>query len=194
MSSKNDLLKNLAKLEDDDALYKEYANESERGNALLASAALDLRLRDRIAGFLVDDQKEVDELLGFGGEQNAALGTFGARISAAYCLGLITRQQRDNLRLIKKIRNHFAHNLHGSSFADEPVRSWCASLTFLRYDLELADAPREQFAHACSEIESELRYTEELLHPEHLHVRESTVWDFVAQLIAKGPESTGNAA
>jgi DNA-binding MltR family transcriptional regulator len=51
-----------------------------------------------------------------------------ARIRAAYCLGLITKDQYDDLNLIRRIRNKFAHRLHDLSFKDKEILDWCNSL------------------------------------------------------------------
>lgn len=43
------------------------------------------------------------------------------------CLGLIYKPVRDDLNLVRKIRNEFAHNLY-ASFEDEKIESWCSGL------------------------------------------------------------------
>src|SRR5213075_2150523 len=59
------------------------------------------------------------------------MGTYSGRIRAAYCLGLLRKTVRDDLRLVVKIRNRFAHDL-SASFAEDPIRSWCNSLRWHR--------------------------------------------------------------
>lgn len=49
----------------------------------------------------------------------------------AYCLGLLRETVRNDLRLVGKIRNKFAHDL-SASFAEDPIRSWCNSLRWHR--------------------------------------------------------------
>ena len=46
-------------------------------------------------------------------------------------LGLLRKTVRDDLRLVGKIRNRFAHDL-SASFAEAPIRSWCNSLRWHR--------------------------------------------------------------
>ena len=41
---------------------------------------------------------------------NAPLGTLGARIKAAYALGLLTVEQYKDIEILRKVRNEFAHD------------------------------------------------------------------------------------
>ena len=59
---------------------------------------------------------------------DAPLGSNGARYQLAYCLGLITQEQRDDMKLVAKIRNTFAHNFKATGFDMPPVRDYCAAL------------------------------------------------------------------
>jgi DNA-binding MltR family transcriptional regulator len=59
------------------------------------------------------------------------MGTYSGRTRAAYCLGLLRKAVRDDLKLVGKIRNKFAHDLT-VSFAEDPIRSWCNSLRWHR--------------------------------------------------------------
>jgi hypothetical protein len=53
------------------------------------------------------------------------------RIRAAYCLGLLRKAVRDDLRLVGKIRNRLAHDL-SASFADQQIGSCCEALRWHR--------------------------------------------------------------
>ena len=102
-------------------LFQEERNE--RAAAIVGGAFLDTLLEHILRNFLVGDRKEVQRLL----DPEQPLGTYGARVSVVYCLGLIGTIVRDDLRLVGRIRNRFAHDLH-ASFEDEPICSWCRSL------------------------------------------------------------------
>ena len=91
---------------------------------VLGAAFLDEHLRQVLANFVIDDKKATAELL----ENNGPLSTFSARTRAAYSLGLINKEERDDLNLIRKIRNRFAHDLHDLTFEDQNIVSWCYSL------------------------------------------------------------------
>ena len=62
-------------------------------------------------------------------EYNQPLGNFSGKISLSYCLGLIDKVVKDDLNLVRKIRNRFAHDLY-VTFADEEIKSWCQGLKF----------------------------------------------------------------
>jgi len=59
---------------------------------------------------------------------NRPLGTFGARIDISYCLGLISKEELQDLQIIQDIRNKFAHRLHDISFDDEDIIEACKRL------------------------------------------------------------------
>jgi hypothetical protein len=61
---------------------------------------------------------------------HGALGTFARRIDAAYCLGLLRRGRRDDLKTTAKIRNHFAHSHLEASFGQADVMSLTDKLTY----------------------------------------------------------------
>jgi hypothetical protein len=111
-----------------DALFEfsaqfRHEEKNDRGLVIVGAAFLDTLLFNVLVTFLVDDEKEVAKLL----ECDRPLGAYGNRVRAAFCLGLIPATVRNDLGLVGKIRNQFAHNLY-ASFEDEKVRSWCESL------------------------------------------------------------------
>ena len=61
-------------------------------------------------------------------EPNAPLGNFSSRIETCFALGLIDDFEYEEITLIRKIRNGFAHSTHGFSFKDERVKGLCSSL------------------------------------------------------------------
>lgn len=100
--------------------------------AVIVASYVDAALEALLRNFLIDDQNEADELLG----ADRPIGSFGARIRTAYVLGLITRQERDDLKRIKDIRNEFAHSFEGRDFTQQPIRSWCENIVMGRDTLE----------------------------------------------------------
>ncbi len=101
--------------------------ENDRALAIVGGAFLDTLLESILTEFLIDDEKEVAELLRYDG----AIGTYSGRIRVAYCVGLLRKSIRDDLRLVGKIRNRFAHDL-SASFTDQQIRSWCEALRWHR--------------------------------------------------------------
>jgi hypothetical protein len=100
---------------------------NERAMAIVGAAFLDTILEHMLTAYLVDDEKEVKRLL----NHQQPLGTLGARTTMCYCLGLIPKIIRDDLRTVGNIRNRFAHDLN-ASFADERIRAWCMNLEWHR--------------------------------------------------------------
>lgn len=97
--------------------------QNERAAAIVGATFLDTLLENTLINFFADDEGEVNNLLNNG----RPLGTYSSRTSLAYCLGLIGAIVRDDLRIVGKIRNKFAHDLR-ASFNDDPIRTWTLSL------------------------------------------------------------------
>ena len=108
----------------------DYDDPSDRAIAVVGSAFLDMLLSDILREFLVDDAKEVEQLLA----PEGPLGTFGSRVRACYCLGLIGPVIAADLRLVGKIRNQFAHELQ-TTFSDQRISQWCKSLQWHKHAL-----------------------------------------------------------
>ena len=102
-------------------------NPDARAIAVLGATFLEMALEHILYAFLPEDDNEVLALF----EQNQPLASFSSKIRLCYCLGLIDKLIKDDLNLVRKIRNRFAHELK-VSFEDEPVRSWSLSLRFHR--------------------------------------------------------------
>ena len=93
---------------------------SHREMVITSCAIIDTQLADLIAPALLDDPKEVEDFLGLDADGRAPLGSFGARIQAAYLLGLIDEFHLRALRLLKDVRNAMSHNVR-VSFADPKI-------------------------------------------------------------------------
>ena len=123
-----------------------YHGESDRSAAILASSVLESFLGDVMRDFLAPDDAVEALLSGYG-----PLATFSARIEFAYVLGLVTPDVRRDFNLIRKVRNHFAHHPAAVSFADAPIRDWCAALSMaqpMQKDdgtMHQEENPRHQF-------------------------------------------------
>lgn len=115
-------------------LFHEERNE--RAAAIVGATFLDTLLEHILIAFFVDDEREVVKLLGI----ERPLATYGSRTTLAYSLGLIPQVIRDDLRLVGKIRNRFAHDLR-ASFNEEPIRTWCLSLKW--HGISMFMAPPE---------------------------------------------------
>jgi len=112
------------KLDDWKGWLEEFHNESDRATAVLGGAFADARLEELLKKFFIEDKEEVEKLM----SPEQALGGFGSRARVAYCLGLITKNQYKDLQIIGKIRNQFAHGLHGESFDNSRIKDLCGNL------------------------------------------------------------------
>jgi len=99
--------------------------KDERAIAILGGTFLEMALEHLLHAFFPEGEKEVKKLF----EYNQPLGNFSGKISLSYCLGLIDKMIKDDLNLVRKIRNKFAHDLY-ITFNDEEIKSWCQGLKF----------------------------------------------------------------
>jgi DNA-binding MltR family transcriptional regulator len=114
---------------DSKGFYEELQNESPRAAVIIAAAFLDAQLRNLISKACVNDSRAVGELLGTDRNPDGGpLSSFAAKTKAAYCLGLIGRSTYEDLNTIRKIRNKFAHKVHGYTFDEPEIVNWCRSL------------------------------------------------------------------
>jgi DNA-binding MltR family transcriptional regulator len=105
----------------------ELGSASPRAKAIVAASALD----EVLARFLEKefvDAKVANRLVR---RPYAPLGTFAARIDAAYALRLVSKKQYDALCTIRAVRNHFAHSVN-CRFSDDQIRDSCLALN-LKY-------------------------------------------------------------
>ena len=122
--------------------FLKFQKESPRAAAILGVAFLDVQLRQLISNLLIDETNVVDELLGNDKKIDRPLSSFSSRIRAAYCLGLISKDEYEDLNIIRKIRNRFAHRLHDLSFDDHEIVSWCKTLRIPKELLKAVDWPQ----------------------------------------------------
>lgn len=113
-----------ADLRDFSAFLREFRSETDRGAALVGAALIDQKLADTLHSFFVVG-KTAGELLDGG---TAPLGTFSARIKVTYALGLIDSFELTECDLIRKVRNEFAHSIHGTTFAEPKITVLCDRL------------------------------------------------------------------
>lgn len=135
MGKKSDESKRMLKeekLKDYQGLFDELAKESDRAAATVGAAFLDEKLRRLLKAYLIDDEQAVNGLVGDDNTYDRPLSTFGSRASACYCLGLVSKEIKADLDTISKIRNKFAHELHGLSFEEESIQGLTGSLKMVR--------------------------------------------------------------
>lgn len=103
---------------------KDIHGKSDRAVAIVAAALLNAHLEQLLAGFFVDDEREIRALL----DGDRAAGTFGTRIRLAYLLGLISAEEHADLWAIGQIEAVCAREMGELSFTDLPMRGWCLDM------------------------------------------------------------------
>ena len=151
------------------AFLHEFNSESDRGAALTAAAYLEESLEDILRQFLAA-VKETERLLS---GYNAPLGTFSAKASAAFSLGLIQRNEYEELSLIRRVRNEFAHSWHEVDFTANKVVGLCSNLPWLGPDdPEIERTPRSRFNFAVAILLIDLLWRARLVKKEQRIVKE----------------------
>jgi hypothetical protein len=102
-----------------DAVHREFARESDRAAGIVVGAMLDEALKILLAKRLLPPQnKDRDILEG----HRAPIGTFSARIDAAYQFGLISHFLARDLHLVRNVRNAFSHDAVECTFDRSDIR------------------------------------------------------------------------
>lgn len=123
-----------------------FSKESDRGCALMSAAFIDDKLGQLIEKNLIDNKRARESLF----DNSGALGTFSGKINVAYLMGLIPKNVHDNIQLIRKIRNDFAHNASAITFDTDYIASRCYSLSI--HDLTNKESPRLIFSRTMTSI------------------------------------------
>jgi DNA-binding MltR family transcriptional regulator len=119
MSTLDDLIFSIQEKDWRDFAHQ-LSQETDRGTALVAAAFLDDLLGRILESFFGNDREASENLLN---GPRAPLGGFISRIYAAYSLGLIHADEKNDLHIIRRIRNKFAHRLENTAFTDEDLVS-----------------------------------------------------------------------
>ncbi len=151
---------------------KEFQGETDRGAALVGAALIDDRLGRLISSHLIDCKASKELLNGL----NAPLATLSSRIKITYSLGLITEVEYFECDTIRKIRNEFAHKVHGLTFQDKKVKALCKNLKANTPDNEKFDGdPRMIFINSVILVSLSLWYRPEYNEPFKAQTKE---WEY----------------
>jgi len=147
-----------------------FNKESDRGAVLVAGTMLDERLKEILKSFLSDSKSTLNLIEGF----NAPLGTFSSRIAACFSLGLIQKNEFDELNIIRKIRNEFAHTWDNASFETGIIKDLCSKLPWLGpNEFEPNSTLRQRFNAAVSILLTDFLWRARLVLKER---REERIW------------------
>lgn len=136
------------------SIVEEFQHTSDRSVVILGSSYLNNHLGRLLKCYLVNDENNTAKLLG----PEAPLGTLGARIRAAYGMGLISSHEFHDLSLILEIHNIFRISLDRSKLTDDNIRIRCNALRIPR-EVLVADetpTPRRLFEFATALLSGQL--------------------------------------
>ncbi len=104
---------------------RELESLSDRAAGIVALSLLENSLVSVLLDSFIDlDKTSLKELLG----ESGPLGIFSAKIKMAFALGLVSADGKNDLDVIRRIRNDFAHNLSESTFDSAKTKNRCLSL------------------------------------------------------------------
>lgn len=121
MAKKKQLLDIPGLSADSRRFIKDLQKETDRGASLIGAAFIDNVLESMFRAYFADDRKIVDELL----NSNDLIGNLAVKGKLAYCLGLIGKENYEDINVIRKIRNEFAHLDKPVSFDMPEVKELC---------------------------------------------------------------------
>ena len=150
----------------------EFQSETDRGAALVGAALIDERLERLIKSHLLAG-KEAESLIKGG---NAPLGSLSTRIKISYCLGLITELEYRECETIRRIRNEFAHQVHGLNFSNNKIKDLCLNLQANTPDgKRFENDPRQLYINSVIQLSLALWYR-----PEYAtqHKAEKREWEY----------------
>ncbi len=107
--------------------FEEVFKQTDRASAIVSSALLEELLERLLLAFLIDHQSVERDLF----DGMSPLSTMSAKINLAYYLGLLEQSEFEDLKLIKNIRNDFAHSFEGINFETQRIRDKCLQLKTL---------------------------------------------------------------
>jgi hypothetical protein len=103
-------------------LIADYSAESDRGAIILAATSLEdiieTMIKQKLPG-LKDDESTARKLF----ERDGAIASFSRKIEMAYALGIIDKEYKKRIDIIREIRNACAHSRFPLSLEKEVLRN-----------------------------------------------------------------------
>lgn len=124
------------------AIFDEISTQTDRGAAIVAAAILEEYLTIALKNRLILTVRLEERI--FSIDRKGFASEFGSKIDLALCCGLIRQDVFDDLRLIAKIRNRFAHHVTPLKFSEPSIKEWCDTIKMVD-----ADEPRHRYVTAC---------------------------------------------
>jgi len=129
-----------------------FHEESDRGAAVLVGGFVENYLGVYLQSLVVDP-KVADDLF----QAVGPLSSFSQRIAVARAFGFISKGDYDDLNLIRRIRNHFAHHPLEVSFSASPVAQLATRLSEQETTSEshlknLAERNKLAYLYSCAQV------------------------------------------
>ena len=107
-------------------MEREFYGDFDRAVVILQAAAVEIMLEEAIKALMIHRSSRdlSKEVFGF----DRPIGTFSAKILIAYALGVFGRKTEHDLRLIRELRNGFAHVRKALGFSVPEIAAICANL------------------------------------------------------------------
>ncbi len=113
----------------------EFQKESDRAAAVLAGCYLDEMLELLLKKFLIQDAKFIAKYV-LGNSPSVTIDSFAKKARIAYALGLLREDEYSDLDIVRRIRNEFAHQLHGLSFDTQKISDLCFNLKLAQLTID----------------------------------------------------------
>lgn len=143
--------------EDMRSLLNEIGSAADRSAAIMGGSVLENFLALAIMSrFRPLDHKEQEQLF-----ERGPLAGFYAKINLGFALGLYEVEARDDLHLIRLIRNEFAHSMTPCRFGDPRVKKHCDKLQSPNRTARgpsPADSPKQRFLDTLHHVVTGLAY------------------------------------
>ena len=114
-------------VEETGQFFLQLATEGERAAVVMGAARIDFGLEKLLKTVMRHDSGGTDNLF----DPDRPLGTFSAKISLAYRLGLVNDNFERALQMLRKIRNDFAHSTTKPSLSESRHRDRLLELSKL---------------------------------------------------------------
>ena len=121
--------------------------ESDRGSVLMAAAFIEDKLGCLLESYFIENEKICKQLL----KGNGALATFSSKINLTFLLGLIPENIFNDLHILRKIRNDFAHTASKISFETSSIKDRTKALSTLSKKM-LRDDTKAYFMRSMTTI------------------------------------------
>jgi len=136
---------------------EEIEKESERGMAIICHAYIDDLLKEILKKRLIEDKAFLKSLEKF--------ISFTRLLTLCYITGIITKEEKEEIELLTKIRNKFAHNRKANSFRIDKIPDICNELRIPR-SLAGVSKSREKYIHTAAYyiqiLNLKLKYTKKV--------------------------------